>query len=482
MNAVFLILIGLAFCVGALNGTLPDTPMLGPGGQPIVGPDGQILMNPGVFNAALDSAKTAVTLAFGLLGPMALFLGVVQVLRDAGAVRGIARFVAPVMKWLFPEIPDGHPAMGAMVMNMAANIMGLGNAATPFGLKAMQELQKLNRHPGVATNSMVLFLAINTSGVAVFPSGVIAMRASLDSADPGGIVLPTILSTMVSTIVGVCAALWLSNRKSFSVARVLAGQADAAERAPAGPAKESSTVLDEDALVGEDRGPAPRFGPWLLRGFGVFVLFALVHEYLLSVVGIDVCAGLLHQGRAPGSLGTGEFITRVVMSNWLIPLFLAFALVFGYSRGVRVYESAIKGAKEGFQIFVMIVPFLVLILVAIGMFRASGALDAFTVLVTPLTGLIGFPPEALPMALVRPLSGGGATGVMMATMSDAGPDSFVGYLVSVMAGSTETTFYVLAVYFGSIQVRAFRHAVLACLCADGAGMLAALCWTRLLLG
>ena len=169
------------------------------------------------------------------------------------------------------------------------------------------------------------------------------------------------------------------------------------------------------------------------------------------------------------------------MSNWLIPLFLAFALVFGYARGVRVYESAIKGAKEGFQIFVMIVPFLVLILVAIGMFRASGALDAFTVLVAPVTGLIGFPPEALPMALVRPLSGGGATGVMMATMAEVGPDSFVGYLVSVMAGSTETTFYVLAVYFGAAGIKNIRHTLAACLTADLAGVLAAAWACRLLL-
>jgi len=453
MNQVFLFLIGGAVVTAAFGG---DMKLL--------------------IDAAFDAAKGAVNIAFGLIGAMVLFLGMIQVLRDAGAVSAVARGLAPIMHRLFPEVPPDHPAMGAMVMNIAANVFGLGNAATPFGLKAMQELSKLNRYPGVASNAMVLFLAINTSGVAVFPSGVIGYRESLDSVNSGGIVLPSILATMTSTLVGIVVAFLLSKRTQFAAERFAEGAAAAEAN---GPSSLAAAVPDVDAsaLLEESREPAPAYRRWIAWGVGLALGVALVQEGLRQIAGIPVGFG-----QVPAELlSVGDFITKTVSSQWLIPCFFAFAVLFGWTRGVKVYESAIKGAREGFQIFVMILPFLVLILVAVGMFRASGALGLLQYWIAPVTDAVGFPVEALPMALLRPLSGSGALGVMNDTMKAYGPDSFVGNLVCVMQGSTETTFYVLAVYFGSVQIRAVRHAVLACLAADVAGIFAALFFTRLFL-
>jgi spore maturation protein SpmA len=478
MNAVFTVLIASSVLIAALTGRMDK-----------------------VMASWVDSAKGAVEIAFGLIGYMVLFLGVIQVLRDAGAVGAVARLLAPVMRRLFPEVPPEHPAMGAMLMNLTANVFGLGNAATPFGLKAMQELNRLNLHPGVATNAMVLFLTINTSGVAVLPTGVIALRASLGSADPGGIFLPTLLSTMTSTAVGTLVAILLARRQRYAVERYV--DRSAGEAAPSSIAAGIAPV-DASELLKEERSPttpARKAVAWVAAA--VF-LVGLVHSGLYRMGGIDLfgwgdgvtaaapaaageaaaasdAATPLAPAPAPALLSFGDFFAKELASQWLIPALLLFTVLFGWARGVKVYESAIKGARDGFQMFTMIVPFLVLILVSVSMFRASGALDALILVLSPVTSLIGFPAEALPMALLRPLSGGGAYAVMTETMKTYGPDSFPGYLVSVISGSMETTFYVLAVYFGSAQIRSVRHAIPACLAADVAGVLAALVFTRLLL-
>ena len=409
-----------------------------------------------VMQASIDSAKGAVEVAIGLIGMMALWLGLMRVLRDAGVMHSISRGLAPVMSRLFPDIPADHPAMGAMIMNIAANMMGLGNAATPFGLKAMQELNRLNDRPGVATNSMALFLAINTSGVAVFPTGVIALRASLGSADAGGILVPSILATLCSTATGIAVAIALSKRRAFRIERY---QADAPLEAEPDSVAPVTRQTDElDGLAGAVP-PTSRSRLLLLAGFFLLMIGGLVWR--------------------SGNAEAGEMgLFQEVMKFWLLPVLMATIVLYGYARHVKVYESVVKGAREGFDIFVMIIPFLVAILVAIGMFRASGALDLFIGALQPLTSLISFPAEALPMALLRPLSGGGAYGVLTESLTSYGPDSFVGYLVSVLNGSTETTFYVLAVYFGSVRIRAARHTVIACLSADAAGILAAFLWCR----
>jgi spore maturation protein SpmA len=435
LNGIFIGLILIAVATAAFNGRMAE-----------------------VNVAWIDAAKFAVMdLALPLIGTMALWLGFMRVLRDAGLMASIARALRPVMRLLFPDIPPEHPALGAMIMNIAANMLGLANAATPFGLKAMRELDTLNPHKGVATDSMALFLAINTSGVAVFPLGVIAIRATLGSDNAGGVLIPSILATMCSTVVGVLVARTLAKRPVFAIERY---------EVPGEEEKESGGSL-ADGIRGLDEAQAvARHEVSYSRGR---VLLALAFVAVIVVAGV----------RFAMDPGEGVEFGREFLRSWLMPLLICSIVLFGFSRRVKVYESFIQGAKEGFEIAVMIIPFLVAILVAVGMLRASGALDAAVAAVAPLTSLIGFPADAVPMALIRPLSGSGAMGIMTETMKAHGPDSFTGFLVSVMNGSTETTFYVLALYFGSVRVRATRHTVAACLCADATGVLAALFFARL---
>lgn len=438
MNWIFLGLIVVSVLTGAFTGRMGD-----------------------VTKAGIDSAKAAVELAIGLVGQMALWLGFFGVLRQAGLISGIARALTPVMRRLFPEIPPDHPALGAMIMNIAANVLGLGNAATPFGLKAMQELDSLNARRGVATNSMALFLAINTSGVAVLPLGAVAVRATVGSKDPAGIILPTLIATMLSTTVAIIVARLLESRAAFAPERY----ADVtAEPAPA-KAPDAEALKQAEALAAM-RPAAPLWK--------VLVAAALAGAMAVALG--------LHVARLPPGLGALE-ATRGILGDWLLPLLMLVIVLVGFGRDVKVYEAFIGAAKEGFQVGVVIIPFLVAILVGVGMFRASGAMGALTDAVAPLLKAAGgFPPEALPMALIRPLSGNGALGVMTEVMKTHGPDSFLGYLVSTINGGTETTFYVLALYFGSVQVKALRHTLFACLAADFAGPIGAFLACRALFG
>jgi spore maturation protein SpmA len=404
-----------------------------------------------VTDASLTSAKSAVELAIGLIGQMTLWLGLVGVLREAGLLRSVARGLKPLMSRLFPEVPPDHPAMGAMIMNIAANVLGLGNAATPFGLKAMQELDKLNQRKGVATNSMALFLAINTSGVAVLPLGVIAVRATLGSKDPAGVIVPTLLATMCSTVFAVIAAKLLEKRRLFAVENY--GPVDIDESKLKAP--DAAALEQAEALAAKQAKPE-LWRQLLAWGIGVAVIVALVRH-------------VLHQ---PETM-SGFDVTRGVLSEWLLPLLILSMVTLGVGRQVKVYEAFIAAAKDGFQTVITIIPFLVGMLVAIGMFRASGAMDVLVSVLSPVLAPIGFPPEALPMALIRPLSGSGALGMMTDSIKAYGPDSFLGYLVSVLNGSTETTFYVLALYFGAVQVKVLRHSLAACIVADFAGPLGA---------
>jgi spore maturation protein SpmA len=381
--------------------------------------------------AMVESAAGAVNLALGLVGVMTLFLGLMKVAEAGGLLKIIARLIRPLMVRLFPDVPAGHPAMGAMILNLSANVMGLGNAATPFGIRAMQELNRLNPCPGTATDAMALFLAINTSSVTLLPTGVIALRAAAGSADPAAVLPSTLFATLCSTLTAVLSAKLLA--RSYRQRRPPA-EAAAPAPDPADPAPDAEISLAEA-------------GAYPLRVYAIVLAAA---------------AGLMYLAVAHGK----------ALSPWILPGLMAGFLVFGAARGVRVYEVFVDGAKEGFQVAIKIIPYLVAILVAVGMLRASGALEAMVGALGPWTARVGLPAEALPMALLRPLSGSGAFAVLASIINDPaiGPDSYTGCLVSTLQGSTETTFYVLAVYFGAVQVRRIRYTLAAGLAADLAGI------------
>lgn len=418
---------------------------------------------PRLTEATLTSAADAVKLALGLIGQLTLWLGLVGVLKEAGLLGVLARWLRPLMTRLFPEVPPEHPAMGAMIMNLSANILGLGNAATPFGLKAMQELDTLNPRRGVATDAMALFLALNTGGVAVLPTTAIALRAAAGSRDAAGIIVPTLLTSLSSTIVAVVVARLLARTRAFSAERLESVALDPSA-ATAAAAVDPQALRRAEALAAVGH----RGGRWtkLLGLVGAVALAAA----LLRSVALEVTT------RPPF-----EVLQRV-LSGWLLPLIIAGILLVAVARGAKVYEAFVAAAKEGFQTAVSIIPFLVAMLVAIGMFRASGAMEVVVDAASLLTSPLGFPPQALPMALIRPLSGSGAMAVMSDALKVHGPDSFVGYLVSVINGGTETTFYVLALYFGAVQVKAMRHTLPACLAADLTGPTVAFLVCRLFFG
>ena len=408
-------------------------------------------------DAIFVGARAAVDLAIGLGGAMAFFLGLMKIAFDGGLREAIARAIAPLLRRLFPEVPADHPAMSAMVMNLASNVAGLGNAATPFGLKAMEELRHLSITPGVATDAMVLFVAINASAVTLLPPlGTIAVRAAAGSTAPAAIWGPTLIATTCSTLAAVAAHYALRSRPRFRHADARVGVSVAREAAPpaldpAGAAASSDASTQIPAATGLSRG---------LVGVATFVVPAAV---------------LVALWRALTSPAASA-------QHVLIPAVVAGLLLVGLRGRVRVYQVFIEGAREGLEVAVRIVPYLVAMLSAIAMLRASGLLDATVGALRPLVGPRGIPAEVLPMALLRPRSGSGAFAVMAETLQTHGPDRSIGLLVSTIQGSTETTFYVLALYFGAAQVRNVRHALACGLIADVAGFAGAVVACRLFFG
>lgn len=410
MNVVFYAIVVFAFGFALMNGSPAE-----------------------VGKAALDSAKAAVELAIGLVGYMALFLGLMKIVEEAGGLKFMARLIRPVLVRLFPDVPPDHPAMGAMVMNMAANALGLGNAATPFGLKAMKELNELNKQQGTATNAMVLFLAINTSGLALLPTGVIGLRALHGSDAPAAIFPTTLFATGVSTLLGILAA------KAY-------------QRLPFFAPPPEQRAADEE--IARQRTPTRLVELVPLALFGAALVGLVTVVYLL-----------------------GE-----KASAWIIPGLIFGMLTVGVVRRVKVYETFIAGAKEAFQLATTIIPYLVAILAAVGMFRASGGLEAIVTRIGRFTEPFGLPAEVLSLAFLRPLSGSGSFAITADILKEHGPDTYIGNLASTLNGATETTFYVLAVYFGSVGVSRLRHAVPAGLTADIVGVFASVLAVRLLLG
>lgn len=371
---------------------------------------------PAIMNSTFDSAKTAFDISLGLTGVLSLWMGIMKIGERGGIVDRLARWLSPLMTRLFPEIPAGHPVFGHIFMNFSANMLGLDNAATPLGLKAMQGLQELNEKKDTATNAMIMFLVLNTSGLCLIPVGVMVYRAQLGAEQPTDVFIPILIATTIATLAGMVITSLYQRINLFN--RVILG-----------------TVL------------------------GLCVLVA-------------------------GVIWLGTQLDRETMNTWsttaanviLFSIIMAF-IVAGFRHKVNVYEAFVEGAKGGFETAVRIIPYLVAILVAIGVFRASGAMDF-------IIGGIGRAVEAcggnsdyvaaLPTAIMKPLSGSGARGMMVDAMQTYGADSFVGRLSCIFQGATDTTFYILAVYFGSVGVRKTRHAVSAGLLTDLCGVIAAM--------
>ena len=387
-----------------------------------------VLGEPGVWAAMVastfDMAKTGFEVSLGLTGVMCLWLGIMRLGEKGGAVELLARVFDPLLRRLFPGVPAGHPAGASIVMNLSANMLGLDNAATPLGLKAMKELQQLNPQPETASNDQILFLVINVSAVTVIPTAIMTYRAQLGAADPTDVFLPLLIATFCSTMVGI-----------LVTARV--------QRLPLG----NPVTL---AYLG-----------------GVTLLIGLLVGYCLSL-----------------DKETLERQTSLIANLLIFSLIVAFLLLAARTR-VPFYETFVEGAKEGFAVAVGIIPYLVAMLVAVGVLRASGALDQVLDFVRWAVGSVGMDArwvDALPVALVRPLSGSGARGLVIETMKTLGPDSFAGRLACVIQGSTETTFYVLAVYFGSVGIKNTRHAIACGLTAELAGFLGAVAVSYLFFG
>jgi spore maturation protein SpmA len=419
---------------------------------------------------SFEMAETSVMkIALPLVGIMALWLGIMRLAERAGLVALLARGLRPLMRFLFPEVPPDHPAMGSMLMNMAANMLGLGNASTPLGLRAMKDLESLNPHPGVATNAMCTFLAINTASVQLIPVTAIAILAAAKSTNPSAIVGTSIMATTCGAITAVIMAKFLGKLPLF---RLRPGELAEPKPGSKDTSAISSTPPDKPAVKeASTLQPMQWWGHLILTVFGIFFVYLFIRLAFPQSVGLKLSDEVAKQ----------TIFVRIVnaISIISIPLLLSIFPLYAILRRVKVYEEFVEGAREGFDVSIRIIPYLVAILVAIGMFRAAGGIDILSNAMRPFMVAVGFPPDLLPLVFMRPLSGSGTLGVFSELVQHFGPDSLIARTAGTIYGSTETTFYVLAVYFGSVGIRKTRYALLAGLCADLAGVIASVIICRL---
>lgn len=409
-------------------------------------------------DGTFDSAKTAVTIALGLIGIMALWLGMMRLAERSGLVRLIAAALQPLTRRLFPDVPSAHPANGAIVMTIAANMLGLSNAATPLGLRAMGYLETLNPRPGTATNAMCTFLAISTSSVQLIPATAVAILSAAGSQNPTAIIGTALIATSCAACAGIVSVKWLEKLPAFRLPDVELGTAVLPEKASA-----------EVEMIAAEATPPALSVPGkiaLVLFLTIFLTWFLLDAFFPGAFGRPI---------SPAAADRSAFVRIVgTVSLMAIPFLLTFFPLYAMLRRVKVYEEFTEGAKEGFHVAVRIIPYLIAILVAVGMFRAAGGIDLLSRALSPVLGLIAFPTDLLPIVLVRPLSGSATTGLFAELVKAHGPDSLIARTAGTIMGSTETTFYVLAVYFGSIAIRRTRHAVLAGLAADLTGVIASL--------
>ncbi|MBN2662416.1 MAG: spore maturation protein [Bacteroidales bacterium] len=377
---------------------------------------GDTAIFPAIMDSVFEMAKVGFELSLGLTGVLALWLGIMKIGEKGGVINSFARFLNPLFKRLFPGIPENHPAIGSIVMNISANMLGLDNAATPMGLKAMKEMQELNTTKDTASNAQILFLVLNTSGLTLIPISIMVYRAQLGAADPTDIFIPILLATFFSTIVGLITVALYQKIKLFDkvILFYLGGLT---------------------AIIG-----------------GIIYLFSSLPN------------------------DKAQLVSQVSSNVILFSIIIAF-IISAFVKKINVYEAFVEGAKDGFKIAIKIIPYLIAILVAIGVFRTSGAMDYLIEGIKRFFLLFNFNTDfvdALPTALMKPLSGSGARGMMVDAMNTHGADSFIGRVASTIQGSTDTTFYILAVYFGSVGIKKTRYAITAGLIADFAGIIAAI--------
>ena len=371
---------------------------------------------PAIMNSTFETSKAAFKISLGLTGVLSLWLGIMKIGEKGGVINVVARVLSPVFTRLFPDIPKGHPVTGSIFMNVAANMLGLDNAATPLGLKAMEQLQELNPKKDTATNPMIMFLVLNTSGLTLIPVSIMVYRAQMGAAQPTDIFVPILLATFFSTLAGII----------------------------------FTSLYQRINLINR--------------------------TMLLTLGGMSAAVAAIIWGFAQMDKAQMNIVSTSV-ANILLMLIIVMFILAGMRKKVNVYDAFIEGAKDGFNTAVRIIPYLVAILVGIGVFRASGAMDMLVDGIKWTVASLGGNTDfvgALPTALMKPLSGSGARGMMVDAMTTYGADSFVGRLSCIFQGSTDTTFYILAVYFGSVGVRYTRHAVACGLLADLAGVIAAI--------
>ena len=398
LNYIWIALFALGFIVGVIKLFMGDFEAL-----------------PAMMDSTFTMSKDGFEMCLGLTGTLTLWMGILKIGEDSGLINRLATFLSPVLTRLFPQIPKGHPALGAIFTNISANLLGLDNAATPMGLKAMQQLQSINTQKDTASNSMIMFLTLNTSGVTIIPVSIMAYRAKAGAADPTDVFLPLLLTSMCSTIVGLIVC----------------------------------SIYQRINL----------FNRYILLMFAV--IGAFVAGLFTLILGMDN--------------EQMQTFCRVLTSLMILGAIMIF-IYSGWRKKLNVYNSFIEGAKGGFNVAVSLIPYVVAILVAVGIFRASGGLQMLQHYVEAGVEALGLNSDfvgALPVALMKPLSGPGARGMMLENFSHFGPDSFIGHLSSVLQGCTDTTFYILAVYFGSVGIKKYRYAVKCGLTADIAGMIAA---------
>ncbi len=449
----------------------------------VAGIMGRFTGDDGIVEGMFDSIeKGVVGLVIPLSAIMMLWLGIMRLGEKSGMIQAVARFFRPLTKWLFPEVPSDHPAMSAMVMNFAANLLGLGNAATPLGLKAMQHLDELNPNKGTATNSMCTFLAINTSSVTLIPATAVAMLAARGVTEPYAIVGTTLLASIFSTAVAILAVKSFEKMPVFNRSQPLPPETATEAEAAAVPADPAIPALSRRAcfllgLVG-----------LIFAGIVYLETFPAQRTALQETLGLRD-AVLRLDAEPPKPAENPVTATPPIwqlgvsaVSVVAIPFIIVFFIIFAALKRVPVYEEFVEGAKEGWSVAVRIMPFIVAMLAALAILRNSGTLMLLQDLLRPALELVKFPVELLPMALMRPLSGSGSQGVLAELLASETIPNVIKYMGATMYGSSETTFYVLAVYFGSVAVRRTRHALAAGLVADAAGVVSSVVVCQMMFG